>query len=885
MVLDFDGWLGQQPAPDRAGIEEHLRTVDAGSRDLEKKRLASMFAVADATHLDLPTVNDQWETVRGGFAEQKGKDWLAVKDDEGAFYDRLKTSLTQQRDERHLLAGLDDQRAPNAQQAWDASLVHQAAEAGYAGKSYADALSAWQEVAKGKPGYDPERASVYEETAQKAHADMAATVEKVRPIAQQVYSSLAQERDVQGGAPVSAPAVLLRGLTPDEKDVAFRMVGDMSNAPGGKGRAEAFGEALGRSFENLGVGGGSAALRDQLLQHEFHAGETVTEPNAAAQVRALYGVETAEKATGGGPGAGAASLGAAFSSRNGRQLTADEAAQWNKDLGTAVEDLDTAERARKFGQEKVDPTTAGGWFFRKAVMPVAESAALMAAMEIPGAWAPSIELTARGFQDDEYARLRALGMTSAQANQRAALVGAAQAASFKLTATLLGKTALPATSAVLRRFGGEVTADALEGFAFNGSTAARYAANTAEGVVSGTVLMTLQNHVIPAMVQDLTTNDPRFDVNWSDVWSEAGKALPDTMLGMVLLAGTGALLKTSQQTQDAKALRDYTGSKAAMRLNGYSLEQIDQIQAAPIQERADMLRALAPKTAPTGEAKAEVVADAVRLAREEQAAFEAKRQNETAGATEAADYAVRVTRDAGGWKVLQANGKTVDASSADAARVIRDHLKQVNSQAEGDALVAIVDNWHAKTPEGTQRETTITGETARADAQGITYSRDGKVTRENTDAGTLDNLHKEAQMDAQLSGNEGIDVIVNGSNSVEFREKVGEGAAQVVQRLELNQSESTALTALHEQAEAAWRTGIARGAITLEETTRAIAAVAGALDPAQARTAEEKAFRERVQRVAAGKGSDIEVRETVSELAVADAIGRRKDGQALPAGA
>lgn len=74
--------------------------------------------------------------------------------------------------------------------------------------------------------------------------------------------------------------------------------------------------------------------------------------------------------------------------------------------------------------------------------------------------------------------------------------------------------------------------------------------------------------------------------------------------------------------------------------------------------------------------------------------------------------------------------------------------------------------------------------------------------------------------------------------------------------------------------------------ITPEEMQRAVANLAEHFDPnaPQVRTPEEKAFRERLQKVARGEANWTELRETLSELAVADFYGRRKDGSSMPAG-
>jgi predicted class III extradiol MEMO1 family dioxygenase len=146
----------------------------------------------------------------------------------------------------------------------------------------------------------------------------------------------------------------------------------------------------------------------------------------------------------------------------------------------------------------------------------------------------------------------------------------------------------------------------------------------------------------------------------------------------------------------------------------------------------------------------------------------------------------------------------VTVDTPEAARRIREDLKQAETKKEAEALVAIIDAWHSK---GTGRETTLTGEQVRSDGQTISRSRDGQIVREITDAKTLQTLREEARMDASATGSQDIDVLVNGSNSMEFTESVAGAAKTMIQRLELNQSESTALTAIHEQVESTWRAG------------------------------------------------------------------------------
>ena len=81
ILLDFDGWLARQDNEVQRGLRQHLAFVPVAGRAAEKRLLASMYAVADATQLDINVVGDNWDIVRGGFAEQQGGEWLRVKDD------------------------------------------------------------------------------------------------------------------------------------------------------------------------------------------------------------------------------------------------------------------------------------------------------------------------------------------------------------------------------------------------------------------------------------------------------------------------------------------------------------------------------------------------------------------------------------------------------------------------------------------------------------------------------------------------------------------------------------------------------------------------------------------------------------------------------------
>jgi hypothetical protein len=857
--------------------------VPVEQRPAEKQKLASIISVSESAKLDPDKVSGDWDNVRAAYAEKVGGEFLEARHDDAAFSAKLAARLTKQRDERHLLAGLDDAKAPGAKEAWEKSLDLESAGISLQGRDLCGRSERMAGRIEGETGLRPERVSAYAEAARKTHETMAASVAKVRPIAGKVYTSLAQDRDLQGGAPVESPAVLMRGLSPEEKNLGVsnggRSVGQGRRQGRGCKRRGRRCSGAWRTWESQAAA--RTAFRAQLLRtiNSRPATRSRTAERDGSEIRsAVRNSESMEAASGGESWGGRGVDGAnAFFGKPQRKLTAEEAAKRGIRTSARRSRIWTrAEQARKFAHgHRGGPNEqrrVGGSFKRRCCRRRIRSRLLASACRCRRAWVPAMEaFGASRTRGDEYSP--AIGRKAWMSPGRPFELSLR---SLDLRRRLSTRPKPPCSSKAFPALG-----KALERFALGGRVGARFAANFAGTVAAETAIELVQDHVIPAAVQDNLATDPQFDVHWAEIWHEAAKDAPETALGMVLLSALGGALQTREQST---AARELSLSRAAMRLRGYTLDQIAEIQTAPANERGTLLAQYLPATAPTGEEQAALVADAKAFAKIEKAAFEEKSRADAASASEAADYTVRVTRDAAGWAVHMANGEKIEVNSADAAVKIRDDLKQASTQAEASALVAIIDTWHEKAG-SEDRQTTLTGETARSDGSGITYTRDGEVTREIKDSAALDTLRKEAQMDAKLSGNEDIDVIVNGSNSVEFRERVGEGARDVIQRLELNLSDSSALTALHEQAEASWRTAVARGTITLEETRKGVAAVAGALDPAQARDESEREFRERVQRVARGEGTDADVRETVSELAVADAIGRRKDGGAMPAGA
>jgi hypothetical protein len=471
------------------------------------------------------------------------------------------------------------------------------------------------------------------------------------------------------------------------------MMTDLSLGNGAdKSRTDAFFEGVFRGVENLLAGGSTAAWRSKLLDTQFAPGQQV---HTSDPIKELTGEETALAVSRSGPNSAMPS----FYAQPMHALSAEEAANWNARLRQAVDDLDTGEQLRKFGQEVFDPTDkAGGYLFQKLAMPAAESAALIGSLELPGAWAPVLEMQARQNQDENYLRLRdQLGPE--EANRIALVTGVANAALMKLQASVLegfGNKFLPKTT------------EALQDFALSGNRLARWGVNTIGGIGAATVIGELQNHVIPAAVQDAMVNDPRFKPDWGQVWGEVMKDAPQAALGSVLLAAAGGGWQTLQQGEMAARIREFSGDRAAMLLSGYTAEQIQQIQSAEsLGEKARLLNKWANQAPPAAGPERDALVSKVQdTLREEQELYAGKTENETAAANDALDHGTSIVREGAGWRVNFGEGKSVRVSTPEAALRIRGDLQKAGNQREADAMGALLDGWHEETSKDVPAEAT-----------------------------------------------------------------------------------------------------------------------------------------------------------------------------------
>ena len=259
---------------------------------------------------------------------------------------------------------------------------------------------------------------------------------------------------------------------------------------------------------------------------------------------------------------------------------------------------------------------------------------------------------------------------------------------------------------------------------------------------------------------------------------------------------------------------------------------------------------------------------------------------------EAASYGVAVKYNGKAWTVTLGDGSTVQVDSAEAAERIKGDLLLAANEQEAAALVSQVETWASERPD-IRREATLTGDMVERKAGKLQATDAAGVVREINNASML------ASVRAQTVGmgqNE-MDVAVNGTNAV-FAESVGEAAEGLVQTITVNRARNqvAGITFLHEKLEANLKAAGLSNLVSAKEVQTALSVVANALpiEPVRARLESlrkrgahqdhideaegELALRERLHKVAAGKGSEAEMREVAVELAVAEVLGRDKRG-------
>lgn len=514
----------------------------------------------------------------------------------------------------------------------------------------------------------------------------------------------------------------------------------------------------------------------------------------------------------------------------------------------------------------VDPIKGAG-LSGKIGVDVAASLGAMTPSFIPYA---GLVIAQGGFAEQEFQRQIQLGTPAEQAHTISQATGAVQAGLDRAQALLAFK--LPwskglTSAAPLSKVPGSALAQAT--IATAGVQAGEYAIESLQDATP--IATAYMAETLGMALPEAAQYKAEFDR-----WGPWNPEMFLTLLPLSLVGGGFQGLSNAAESRRYQA--DLLADPVKMTAVGIQPGAAQTIAAMAPHQRADAYKAAYESRTP--EAPEAVAARAAVVA-------EVKAEAQVAQAQQAAVGVTAVRRTADGWTVDMEDGTTVPVDSTRAAEVLVKDLKQAGTVAEAEALISVADNWHGKATGETSRQTKFTGAVAVADEAGITYMRGGKEERVELDATSVRNLREEVDLLDNTQGTGAVSALVLGQNRV-FAERVAEGAKAVVRALDVtvNQGPQNVLTLVHEQVEAIYRKGAKEGTITPEETAAAFRAVAPALsvDALPASDAEGRKFREAVQRVAAGQATETETRETLSELVVADVLGRRKDGSVMPAG-
>lgn len=397
-----------------------------------------------------------------------------------------------------------------------------------------------------------------------------------------------------------------------------------------------------------------------------------------------------------------------------------------------------------------------------------------------------------------------------------------------------------------------------------------------EELVQGITPLAIQS-TMAALEKDVPNAD------WKSFFGDFAQNAPELLSQVLPLALVGAGVGQLSDYRAGKALARSPDLLVAAR---YTPEQAAQISEAA--NKGDWATAESVMRTSWAEINAKAASPAEVAANAQARVAAAERikaiQNEQAKTqamadTEGADYVSQVVRTPSGWEIRTGDGQVIPASSLEAAQRINTDLKQTASVEEAEALVQVIDDWHL-TKAAEQAETKLTGETVTGTSAGVFGLRDGKTRA--FDAKALETIRQQAENIGIATDTQDVFAHVNGANEV-YPSRVAKDAKEIVKRLNLFQSQKggqpQVITFLHESIESSFQLGMAKGVFNEADTRKAFAALAPALDPKRAKTDEERRLFEHVIQLARGEGDATMLRETVSELAVRDVLGRDRKNQ------
>lgn len=426
MLLDFDGWLKSQTPEVRAGIEPHLKAagVNAGR---EKKRLASMFAISQETGIDLDTIEERWHDVRGGYAEQmaettygrigdeSGGEWMAVKNDDDAFGDKMKEMFTKRRDFRV--------QEDSFQQAGAAAAIKLEPT-----DSMAD-LAKIKETAGTIETFTPEEADKFTTSYRVARAQTEAVAGPLRPVAREIYTGLSKGRTERFGgesqAAIESAIDKLTELPEAERGLVVAMLKSETGSDQTGGTADKTASSAIRGLTGQLRGFASNTERGWLASgiRELSATNTIDAsldtPEKIVQRIATGGLLKSEL-----EGDISGNI-----AKPSREVTPEEKAKAQQMLKAKLKRNEVAAQAIGILEGTIDPIKTSG-LFQKIAVNVGSSLGAMAPIVIPYA---GLVIAQGGYADQEYQRQRSMGTDPVTAHEAAQITGIMQAGIERLS--------------------------------------------------------------------------------------------------------------------------------------------------------------------------------------------------------------------------------------------------------------------------------------------------------------------------------------------------------------------------------------------------------------------------------------------------------------------
>ena len=458
-------------------------------------------------------------------------------------------------------------------------------------------------------------------------------------------------------------------------------------------------------------------------------------------------------------------------------------------------------------------------------------------------------------------------MDPGDASRIAVLSGAVQAAGDKAALFGLDKFAPNVRKMIV----GGVTKEFIKKAAIQG-TAVFVFENTVEAAQD------LSTPVIQTMVADLKATVPQVD--WQKERDEFLGTRADVAIGMVPLMLLGAGVNTAANKQQINQM--LSDNDLLMRAG---IIQEDRVKILELSTAGKTDEAQAWLKDSMGRRSPELAAEVAERYASKMEALRKTQDQAIALQTTLPEYTASVTRTPSGWQVTTGDGTIIPVESAEAARRIAVDLRQVGSQQEADALVNVIDGYYAA---GKRVDTVFTGEDVKAsETVGVVATRrdanNALLSQRQFGPQALETVRAEAEIAGIKSDTRNIFAHVNGSNEA-FPMRVADGAKGVTRILNLyrsqEESQPQVITFLHENIESSWRLGMANSTFSEQETRTAFSALLPAFEGIQTTDALELQFIDNVRQLAAGKGNDTMMRETVSEMVVRDVLGRDRDGRA-----